>query len=399
MSSADSERLTEHYFDWAATAIPDKEILHEALEFSLLHWGNPSSIHKVGVDAKEALNFCRKKVANVLGVSEKNIFFTSGGTESDHIPLLSVLNRPQKGEVVLSAIEHPAMHEIANSLKNCGLRIKYVNPNKNGIVSSENFLKSISDNTVFASVMAVNNETGAIQPIYEIADGLKKMCVGKRKPHFHVDCVQVAGKIPLNLQDSEIDSASFSAHKLGGARGSGILYLSREINPFLRGGGQENSIRSGTENLFANYSCALSFEKYFVSEKNPKTYARFLEQREYTADFIKKLLQTKGISIIPKNRNGEIENEVLYSPWIVQASCKNIPGQVLQRALSEKGFFISTGSACSSGRHSRPVLDNMSCSAEEKEGAVRFSFGFSTTKQAMDEAILAVQEIVQKFNE
>lgn len=385
----------EHYFDWAATAPQDTEILQEALNFATLHWGNPSSIHAAGTDAHTALTECRKRCAAMLGVAEQTVFFTSGGTESDHIPLLSVLTRPQKGSVLLSAIEHPALREMAKMLSNCGWNVITVKPDKNGFISADEIISKLQDDTVFVSVMAVNNETGAVQPIYEIADALTEFGKGKRKPFFHVDCVQAAGKIPLNLSYKGIDSAALSAHKISGPRGIGILYLSKEITSFLRGGGQEKNIRSGTENLFGAAAFASCLEKYYICNKNPKMQERFNLQNEYTDSFIASLKSIPGCVLIPHER-GNIPHDK-FSPWVVQAAFPGIPGQVMERALSAEGFYISTGSACSASHHARPILDSMNISAAEKESAVRFSFGEATTKKAMDELIEAVKAINEKF--
>lgn len=383
----------EHYFDWAATSPTDEEIVRKALDVSLEHWGNPSSIHEAGTDAKKALSDARLMAAEALGVKAETLFFTSGGTESDHIPLLSMLTRPNKGSVILSAIEHPAMREMAKAMENCGWKIITVGPDKNGFILPESIVEKIQDDTTFVSVMAVNNETGAVQPYAEIAKSIEEACKGKRKPVFHVDCVQGAGKIPLDL--SKVDAASFSAHKIGGPRGIGLLYLKKQITPFLRGGGQEGGIRSGTENLFGATALAMCLKKYAISARNPDSMKRFKEQEEMTGRFLKSLAEIPGCKIIP---HGRMENSALdFSPWIVQAAFPGIPGQVMERALSEQGFYISTGSACSSGKQSRPVLDSMNVSREEKESSVRFSFGFSTTEKAMCDLLEKVKEIAARF--
>lgn len=383
----------EHYFDWAATSPSDEEIIKKALDISLEHWGNPSSIHEAGSDAKKALTEARNMAADALGVKAECIFFTSGGTESDHIPLLSMLTRPNKGSIILSAIEHPAMREMAKAMENCGWKILTVQSDKNGFISPESITNLLQDDTAFVSVMAVNNETGAVQPYIEIALAIEKSCKGKRKPIFHVDCVQGAGKIPLDL--SKIDAASISAHKIGGPRGAGLLYLKKPITPFLRGGGQEGGIRSGTENLFGATALAMCLKKYAISEKNQEAMERFKAQQKMTERFIASLKEIPGCSLIP---NGRSEDKSLnFSPWIVQAAFPGIPGQVMERALSSEGFYISTGSACSSGKQARPVLDSMNISREEKESSVRFSFGASTTESAMNELVEQVKKIAEKF--
>ncbi|MCR5219116.1 cysteine desulfurase family protein [Treponema sp.] len=386
----------EHYFDSAATSFPDADILREALEYSLQHWANPSSIHAAGSDAKKALEACRSECAAALGVKPQTLFFTSGGTESDHIPLLSVLSRPQKGSVIVSAIEHPALREMSKMMTNTGWKTITVNPDKNGFIQPESIINALQDDTVFVTVMAVNNETGAVQDIEGIADALSEYSANHRKVFFHVDCVQAAGKIPFDLNHKGIDSAAFSGHKIHGPRGIGLLYLNREINSFLKGGGQEKSVRSGTENLFGAKALALCLKKYHLSQKNPQTMEALKNQEVITSSFIRKISSFKNCTIIPHCRGQEGDSHK-FSPYVLQASFAGIPGQVMERALSEKGFYISTGSACSSNHAGRPVLDTMQLSAKEKESAVRFSFDSKCSQQDIDQLYQALEEIVKLF--
>ena len=387
---------TEHYFDWAATTPPDSDILHEALCEAEQHWGNPSSIHNLGAEAKACLTKSRQAVAKKLGVSEKTIYFTSGGTESDHIPLLSILNRPEKGTVLISAIEHPAIREMAEEMKHCGISVKHIMPDENGIITPDAVVESLTDDTQFVTVMAVNNETGAIQPIYDIADALTEACKRKRRPKFHVDCVQALGKIPLDISHKGIDSAAFSAHKICGPRGTGVLYLANPQEPFLKGGGQESNIRSGTENLFGAVAFSKCVERYHIAN-GTDSYRRFEEQSAYTNDFINKLMSLSCCTLIPHSRTNETMRDK-FSPWVLQAAFAGIPGQVMVRALSSKGFFISTGSACSAKKQSRPILEAMGINQDERENAVRFSFGPHTTKKAMDELFNEISTICGMFS-
>jgi cysteine desulfurase len=254
----------EIYCDWASTALFDTEILEKAFKTSIEFGGNPSSVHQKGIDAKYALQNARKRCANSLGVKEENIIFTSGGTESNHIAILSLLTRPVKGSILVSSLEHPAIREQAEIMKKCGFQVYKIPSDENGIITPESVIKTMKDDTLLVCVMAVNNETGSVMPIYEISDALTKHCAGKKRPKFHVDAVQAAGKIPLDLSYKGIDFASISAHKIGGPRGIGILYTKDKFEPFLRGGGQENGLRSGTENLFGSEAISLCLEKYFI---------------------------------------------------------------------------------------------------------------------------------------
>jgi len=435
---------SEHYFDWAATAPSDEKILRASLEIALQYDGNPSATHKIGSSARKILEEARASCAKTLGASTNQIIFTSGGTESDHIPLLSVLNSPKKGRIILSAIEHPALREECAMLKKQGFDVVSVNPDKNGFISADSIIENLTPDTLFVTVMAVNNETGCVQPIYEIADALTKWSNGKKKPHFHVDCVQAAGKIPLDLSHKGIDSAALSAHKISGPRGIGLLYLAKPLNSFLVGGGQEQNIRSGTENLFGAVAFAKCLERYYLGKDcrvkpdndtlKPDNYTlktdnytlktdnytlkhgnlkgsvipvldtgisqskRFEEQKEWTQDFLKKLKTLEKCQLVPALREDFSEETLAkFSPWVVQAAFVGIPGNVMVRALDAKGFCISTGSACSAKKQSRPILAAMNASREIQDSAVRFSFGPATKKQAIEDLFEAVKEIVSEF--
>ena len=377
----------EHYFDWAATSPADQDILQEALNESLECWGNPSSTHAVGKKARELFEGARARAAAALGVKAENIYFTSGGTESDQIPLLSVLAKPNKGSVLISSIEHPAIREQAEALKNCGWNVVQIPADSDGVIQPQAVVDLITSDTVLICIMAVNNETGVIQPIYEIADAITKACEGKRRPKFHVDCVQAAGKITLNLGYKGIDSAALSSHKICGPRGTGILYMKDAIEPFLRGGGQEKGMRSGTENVFGALAFSKCLERYYNKQK--------ASDAERTKSFVEKLAALPGCTIVPPSR---LEKPQLFSPYVVQAAFKNIPGNVMLRALDSKGFSISTGSACSAKKNKRPVLEAMHVDPKLRENAVRFSFGPHTTDKAVEELLAAVSEINSQFN-
>ena len=377
----------DHYFDWAATSPADEDILKESLEETLECWGNPSSTHSVGKQARELFEAARTRAAKALGVKPETIYFTSGGTESDQIPLLSVLAKPMKGTVLVSSIEHPAIREQSEALKNCGWNVVQIPADSDGRITPDTVISLLTSDTVLVCIMAVNNETGVIQPIYEIADAITKACEGKRRPKFHVDCVQAAGKIELNLGYKGIDSAALSSHKICGPRGIGILYMKDAIEPFLRGGGQEKGLRSGTENVFGAVAFSKCLERYY-NKANPS-------DAERTNSFVEKLAGLPGCTIVPPSR---LEKKELFSPYVVQAAFNNIPGNVMLRALDAKGFSISTGSACSAKKNKRPVLEAMHVDSKLRENAVRFSFGPHTTNQAVEDLLTAVSEINAQFN-
>ena len=400
LQEGDGSKAGPWYFDWAATAQPEEDIIREAADIAIKHFGNPSSLHVLGSDAKNTLTQVRADCAKILQVKSDNLFFTSGGTEANHLPLLSLLQRPAPGTIIISAIEHPAIREQAEMLKHCGWKVLHASPDATGIVPVAAIEKLLTSDTVLVCLMAVNNETGAIQPVYQVADLLNKFAkeTGKRRPKLHVDCVQAAGKIPLNLSYPGIDSAAFSAHKIGGPRGIGILYLAQRFESFVRGGGQEQGIRSGTENIAGAWAFGKCLERHYLSEKNTEgaAFQRFLQQKTMTSNFIAQLKEIKGCSFIPAARGTEPVEEN-FSPWIVQAAFDGIPGEVLVRALSEKSIAISTGSACSSRKLSRPVLEAMGVSKELATNGVRFSFGPKTQQQDLDKLLEALKEIRQFF--
>ncbi|MDE5798365.1 MAG: cysteine desulfurase [Treponemataceae bacterium] len=379
---------TAHYFDWAATAPADPAILQNALNRTIEAYGNPSSAHKAGQAAKRLLDEARAHCADALGVQASQLFFTSGGTEADHIPLLSVLTRPGKGNIIASAIEHPALREQCAQLAKLGYTVDFIAPDKDGFIRPETVAHKITGDTLFVTVMAVNNETGCVQDIAAIADAITQASAGKRRPHFHTDCVQAVGKIPLDITHKGIDSAAFSAHKICGPRGIGLLYLAKPIQPFLVGGGQEQRIRSGTENVFGALALADCLRRYGGTSNQT--------QAAWTRAFVRKLSEIDGCTIVPACRT-ESTGADRFSPFIVQAAFRGIPGNVMVRALDEKGFCISTGSACSAKKQSRPVLQAMGVGRDIQDTAVRFSFGPLTTEQGMDELLAAVQDVCARF--
>lgn len=382
------------YFDSAATGLFDEVILRNAFEKSLEFYANPSSLHEEGKKAKEAIENARKKAANALKISPDNLYFTSGGTEANQITLLSLLTRPKKGRLLISAIEHAAVKEQAKMLSHCGWELDFVPVDKNGFVKLDVLKEKLTNDLAMLSIMAVNNETGAIQPIKEIAALLQEQYGEKAKPKFHVDAVQAIGKIPFSLDSSGIDLASISAHKIGGPQGIGAIYSKKPIESFLKGGNQEKGLRSGTENLFGILGFADVLEKYVINSNN-KSYERYWEQKKLMEFFLIEIEKIKASYIIPNTRKEMFEEK--FSPWIVQIAFENLPAQVLIRALSDKGIFISSGSACSSKKLDRPVLEAMHISKEIMQNAVRFSFSPNHTKSDIEVLLETLKEIVSLY--
>ncbi|MDC7221848.1 MAG: cysteine desulfurase family protein [Spirochaetales bacterium] len=359
------------YLDWAATALPDETIYREALEASLNHPGNPSAQHSMGAEAKEQLEEDRKRCAARLGCPAERLFFTSGGSESNNIVLLSRLNDRKPGQIIISSLEHASLSEPVELLKKQGHKIKILTPDERGIIPPQKLARALNEETRLVSLIAVHNETGVRQPIKELVAELRafEQREGVRTIQFHSDMVQAPGKMTLNLEELGVDSASFSAHKIRGPKQSGLLYLKKDMAVFYRGGGQERGIRPGTESLFNSRSMALSLEKWGSEAWKGET-AELL---------LKELSQIKGLLLNPAARLTEQE---LYAPAIVNFSLAPLPGEVLQRVLNEQGFCISTGSACSSNKKSQTGgLISMGIDKSRAHCSVRVSLGPATTKE------------------
>lgn len=372
------------YLDWAATSPPDPAILSQANEKAILCYGNPSSGHAEGKKARELLEEARSHCANALGIKPNTVIFTSGGTEADYLPLLALNQRPVRGSIAISAIEHPAIREQAKMMEHTGWEILTIPVTSDGFITPEAVIATIRRDTAFVAVMSVNNETGAIQPISEIAQAILVHCAGKKKPHFHVDAVQGVGKTKLLLSTPGIDSASISGHKIQGPRGIGILYLAHRVEPYIRGGEQEGGLRPGTENIFGAWALSLALEKHISSFERS-------DARALMAYLISSVTAIEGIATIPETRQVE---DSRFSPWITQFTNTKLPGEVLVRTLSDRGVYISMGSACSSRKKTRPVLEAMNISQDKQQKAFRISIGITTTKAEID-AFISVLSTIQ----
>jgi len=363
------------YFDWAATAPIHPEI-PALISNSLLQFqGNPSAIHSTGKNTKIQIESSRKVCAKLLETKPEQLIFTSGGTESNNIILSSLFLKKPGAHLILSAIEHPSIYEYITNLKNFGYEIDLVKPSSDGIIDPENLNKLLKSNTSFISIMTVNNETGAIQPIKDIVTVVRNFeKKNGRRVHIHTDAVQALGKIFFNPAKLNIDSASFSAHKIGGPKGIGLLFLKKPIEVLSPGGGQEFSIRPGTENVSGiiafSKAMELSLEKIQYNFQNLKYLKSVL---------IKELSTTKGIKLLFDEKN---TRESSYSPYIISISVSPIPGEVLVRILSDEGIQISTGSACSSRNRKKQirVLKESGVSENDASGSIRISLGWSSTE-------------------
>jgi cysteine desulfurase len=374
--------MDRFYFDWAATA-PPLDLPSPALPF-----GNPSSRHLEGRLARQALEEARERCALVLGVQPKELCFTSGGTESNALVLQSLLLK-KNPSFLISAVEHPSISKNALVLEKLGLGLGHIAVEHDGRVS-ERTLETALDKMSgprFAAILGVNNETGAVTDL----GGLTKLL--RRRPgapiHVHSDLAQALGKIPLEISRWDIDSASFSAHKLGGPRGIGLLYLRKPLEVLTLGGGQERGLRPGTENTAGAVALAERLERLAGPREAEANYEAAAARWKR---LIRALRSMDRCFLIPGDRGEEDPN---FSPWILQAGFRNIPGEVMVRALDDAGFAVSTGSACSSREQRRPVLLAMGIDAERSLEGIRISQGWSTTMEEIEKLIAAIKAILE----
>jgi len=379
--------MNEIYLDWAATAPVDPEVLDRMTDVSLSLYGNPSSPHSAGRAARKYIEESRRIAADLLDSSPDRIVFTSGGSESSALPLLSLLRKKRRGRIVISAIEHAAVWETISLFSELGYDVIEVKPDRSGIVGPEQIAKALSPDTAAVAVMAVNNETGAIQPVSEIGRLIRDYEKKERGSIlFHCDMVQALGKIPIEVEKWHVDTAAFSAHKLGGPRGIGVLYHRRDLPVLIFGGGQEDGIRPGTENTAGIAGFCLSMQKHLSNLHNEYNRAVELSSRLITA-----ILETDGCRLIPESRP---EMEDKFSPYIVSFSVSPVPGEVFTRVLDDRSILVGSGSACSSNRqkkHAR-VLHAMGVNDEVARGAVRISIGYTTTMSDIETFIQIMRE-------
>jgi len=374
---------SRHYFDWASTAIPEYSQPNPSLPF-----GNPSSLHREGRLAKEALESARNRCASVLNVPPETLYFTSGGTESNCIVLFSYIARQGAGRITASLGEHSSITENLRILDRLGRQTWNIPIDSLGRVTDSILSETLTkyNNVRFAAIMAVNNETGTVNDIVN----LRKIMVNKGPPiHFHCDMVQALGKIPIDIAGWGVDSASFSAHKIGGPRGVGLLYLRKPLEVLYSGGGQEKHIRPGTENVIGALALAQCLETRALPEI---TAAECDRANVRCGRLIRELRKIDRCRIIPAEREG---NDSEFSPYIVQAAFKDIPGEVMVRALDDLGFAVSTGSACSSAKSERPVLAAMGIDEKSAFEGIRISQGWSTTEEEIDLLLAAIQEVLK----
>lgn len=384
------------YLDWAATAPPDLDAARRAADVAREYLANPSSPHPLGRRARVELERRRGELATHLGCSAGELVFTSGGTESNWIILSSLLARSGKRvRLVSSGMEHASVHDNLGVLERLGHEVVTVPARADGTVDPERMLAAVNGDTVLVTLMAVNNVTGAVQPVGEIARELARRAdAGGRRVHLHTDAVQALGKIPLSLPDLGVDSAAFSAHKIGGPRGVGLLYLRKgaHLDPLSRGGEQENGLRPGTENLGGVAAFALAASRRLPALRADREAATRLDTL-----LARRLAALPGYVPLPGTRG--VEPDPRYSPFIRSAAFPPVPSEVLVRALGDEGVCVSAGSACaSSSREKRErVYRAVGVGAEVAGSAIRVSLGHETTERDVGALADALERLLPRL--
>jgi len=373
----------EIYLDNSATTKPYKQVIEKMVYALSTDYANPSSLHKKGIEVEKNIKEIRRNIARTLGVKDKEIYFTSGGTESNNAIIRGVvaLNKKRKNHIISTVIEHPSVLNTLKDLEEEGFEVTYLNVDKYGKINLEELKQAIKPTTCLVTIMHVNNEVGSIQPIQEIGKYLKTL---NDKVYFHVDAVQSYSKINFKPSRYNIDFMSVSGHKLHGPKGIGFMYIreNNRIKPMLTGGGQEIGIRSGTENTPGIYGLG---EAINIINQN-------LDEKIEKIANLKNLLKNEIVKNIDNIKINSPEDGVCH---ILNISFRGVKGEVLLHYLEQKKVYVSTGSACSSKKKGSHVLNAMELTPDEIEGAIRFSLSDLNTEEEILEAAKIVKESVE----
>lgn len=379
------------YVDHASTTAVRKEVLEAMIPFFLDSFGNPSSIHTMGQNARTSLDKSREKVAAVLGCRASEIVFTSGGTESDNAALKgAAFGLKETGNhIITSRIEHHAVLHTCHQLEQFGFEITYLPVDRFGMVNPADVIDAITDRTTVISIMYANNEIGTVQPIPEIAKALKqKAQFLNRTILFHTDAVQAPGFLPLSTNNLGVDMLSLSAHKFCGPKGFGILYIKRgtPFVPLIMGGGQERERRSGTENIPSVVGGALALE---ISQNEMESAGQHCER-----------LKNQLIAGIHERLPSAIFNghTLQRLPNNVHFSFPGIEGEAILLGLDLQGIYASSGSACSTGSlEPSHVLTSIGLTAETARSSVRFTLGKENTSEEISRILEVLPELVSRL--
>ncbi|MBR3824798.1 MAG: cysteine desulfurase [Lachnospiraceae bacterium] len=379
----------EVYLDNSATTRVLPEVAQLMTKVMCDDYGNPSSMHRKGVEAESYIRYAKETLARLLKVSEKEIIFTSGGTEADNMALIgcAMANMRRGRHLITTRIEHPAVLQTMNYLESQGFQVTYLPVDKTGRVRLEDLQRAIRPDTILVSMMYVNNEIGSLQPIAEAGALIKRM---NPAILFHVDAVQGFGKFKIYPKKLNIDLMSVSSHKIHGPKGVGFLYVGEKVKilPITYGGGQQKNMRSGTENVPGIAGMAKAAELMY--EHLDEEVQHLYELKEY---FVKGVSSLEGIQV-----NGLIPGDAdcrATAPHVVSVSVAGVRSEVLLHALEDKGIYISAGSACASNKpQTSETLKAIGLQREYWDSTIRFSFSVLTTKEEIDYTLQVLYEMI-----
>lgn len=395
------------YLDNASATELAKPVFSAMKPFLTSKQGNPSSLHKKGLEAKLAINEARSEVARILECSPKEVIFTSGGTESINLAIFGVarqytIETKKVGHIITSKIEHEAVLESVKALSEEGWKIDYLPVDTNAVVQLDKLNGLIRKDTVLISVMYANNETGTIQPIADLGKmvtGINRKRFAKKLPPiaFHTDACQAGGVLDLNVQKLKVDLLTLNGSKLSGPKGSGILFKrsSVKIRPIIFGGGQESSLRSGTENTPAIIGFAVGLK--LAQQKRKAVVKKILQQQSWFEQSVKKNLKSVTING-PKNHSFKSQDSnfgLQKLPSTTNLSIKGVEGEALMYYLDAAGFGVATGSACTTGStDASHVLLAMGIKPKVAKSTIRISLGYNITKQELSKFITVLSKTV-----
>ena len=374
----------EAYLDNSATTSCSKAATEKMVELLTQDYGNPSSMHIKGVIAEKYITEAKKKIAKTIKVEEKELIFTSGGTESNNLAIIgsAIANKRAGMHVITTSIEHASVSSPFAWLSENGFEVTYLGVDKYGQVSLDELKNAIRPDTILVSIMQVNNEIGALQPIEEAAKVIK---AANPKTLFHVDAIQSYGKMAIFPKRWNVDMLSVSGHKIHGPKGSGFLFVKdkTKIKPLIYGGGQQKGMRSGTENVPAIAGLAVAAEEMYANLEENRIH--LFELRDY---FIAEVEKLDGVTV-----NGKKDHD--SAPHIVSVSIEGVRAEVILHTLEDRGVYVSAGSACASNKPAiSSTLQSIGLKKELLDSTVRFSFSIHTTKEELDYALGVMREVI-----
>lgn len=376
--------MMEVYLDNSATTKCLPEVAALMTRILCEEYGNPSSMHKKGVESEKYVRYAKEVIAKCMKVQEKEILFTSGGTESNNIALIggAYANCRAGRHIITTRIEHPAVMQPCAYLEEQGFAVTYLPVDAKGVISLADLERAITKNTILVSIMHTNNEIGAVQPIEQAGELIKRI---NPNTLFHVDAVQGFGKCRLYPKRMHVDLLSVSAHKIHGPKGVGFLYINEKakVSPIIFGGGQQKGMRSGTENVPGIAGMARAIEEIFSDFDEKIAYLYHLKEC-----FVKGVSALEGIRLNgPVGRDG--------APHVVSVSIQGVRSEVMLHALEEKGIYVSAGSACSSNKPSvSATLKAIGVEKQYLDATLRFSFSLYTTEAEIDYTVKCLGELL-----